>query len=558
MNRGSLKVVWLSVAAAILWVGATGAAADVTCWTEGPWTDTQASARLPSGDDLARPWELTLCRNDTEQAIIGLLNQGDAPVELMVAASTDLPEKASQVDLLAMGAIEARGEGINWWVEGKTRTGLINLFTAEQVASFGGEFPERFLGTDVWANFPTLVLQPNEPVRVWLRVRTFGEGYPEAGEYAIQFRAVGEGIDTRRDVSLRVLRVRLPREPVIETITYGTVDDADAKLHHVTVNGGYRRWAWGNLLLAGGFWSEWVDEDKPLLKQAQDDPDVFRQRIGEALGKLYAEHQTEGLPKARCLVEICDEPGDDNAADWLALAEAVRTVDPEAQIIANPPHDWEGRRTTLDTTFRPISHLVDCWESHSDWFAVEEAAEFLKAEGKPLWFYNNIGLALSRYEPAANHFYREAGWIAAKHDLQGIGIWSAASYYGDPWDDFDQNHWGTVDWPDPAIVFPSDAGAISTRNWEAWRETVEDVAIYRMLRLALREGMVAEDDVERARAWLAETPDRVLEQNQETAGQAVTQAINEALEMLDRAWSGDPGIDEVLLGEVLAALPSDD
>jgi len=548
-------IVTLLLIALAVPLGAQGKA-EVVVWLEGPWTDTRAGARLPADEDLARPWAMTLCRNDTEQAIVGLLNRGDRPVELTVSVRTDLPADRSQVELLAMGAIEARGEGIDWWREGKVRTGLINLFTAEQVASFGGGFPKRFIGTDAWAEFPKLVLMPGEPVRIWLRVRAFGAGYPEPGRYSIRLAATGDSADIQQNVAVRVLKVTLPREPVIESITYGTVDDEDAKLHHVTVNGGYRRWAFGNLLLAGGFWSEWVNEDKPLLKQAKDDPATFRRRIGQAVENLYAQHQTEGLPKSRCVLEICDEPGDDNVADWMALAETVRAVDPEARIIANPPHDWEGGHTTFDITIRPMAHLVDVWEPHSDWFAVPEVAGFLKGEDKPLWFYNNIGLALSRYEPAVNHFYRQAGWIALKHGLQGIGIWSAASYYGDPWDDFDEGQWG-IDWPDAAIVFPSEAGAIATRNWEAWRETIEDVAIYRMLGRALREGMIDERDVGRAGDWLAETPDLVLGRNQETEGQTVTQAVAEALEILDRAWAGEPAIDQMLLDEVLAALPTD-
>jgi hypothetical protein len=159
----------------------------------------------------------------------------------------------------------------------------------------------------------------------------------------------------------------------------------------------------------------------------------------------------------------------------------------------------------------------------------------MKATGKPIWFYQNVGLAFSRNESAASGWYRTAPWQALKHDLQGVGVWSASSYYGDPWDDFDRTPY--VDWPDAAVVFADEQGtALSTRNWEAWREGIEDVAIGRMLQMALQKGWLRQEDAEAVRHWLAETPAQVIAGNQKTQGATVTQARAQALAWLNAAW----------------------
>ncbi|MBI3923590.1 MAG: hypothetical protein HY318_19380 [Armatimonadetes bacterium] len=94
-----------------------------------------------------------------------------------------------------------------------------------------------------------------------------------------------------------------------------------------------------------------------------------------------------------------------------------------------------------------------------------------------------------------------------------------------------------MDWPDAATVFTDEQGnAIATRQWEAWREGIEDVEIARMLQSAVKKGWLRPGDMPAAKRWLAEIPTKVIDENQKTGGRAVQEARSQALAILDRAW----------------------
>jgi hypothetical protein len=195
-----------------------------------------------------------------------------------------------------------------------------------------------------------------------------------------------------------------------------------------------------------------------------------------------------------------------------------------------------------------MAPYVDVWQPHLNLTnQFPDILACIKATGKPVWFYQNIGLAYSRNEGPAAGWFRTAPWHALRYDLQGVGFWAASSWYGDPWDDFDRTSY--VDWPDAAVVFPTEEHqAVTTRNWVAWREGIEDVAIGRMLRLALERDALDTADREPAQRWLAETPARVIADNEKTAGAAAAAARAEALDMLERAWDRAPELHEAVAG----------
>jgi len=492
----------------------------IRCWFADPWAGTEGGARLPDAEGPAVPWSLRMCRNDTEQAIIGLLNEGDADGAITVSVSGAPP--GLQAELLAVGAIEARGTPQEWWAPGKSHVALMNLLTAEGVRGFAGYFPAHFVAPESWERFPTLVLAPGKPAYVWLRLTTLGETLARPGTYHLTFTAGA----LRRDIAVEVLNVRLPAEPVVESIAYGSVSDADSRLHHTTVNGGYRRFVTCNLVVHMNRWGT------DFVKLAQDDPEGFRQLVRQGVDDLYRDLIGRGYRKDQILIEIWDEPNDANIESWLLIAREIKAYDPTALVYANPPEDWEGHPCTLEKTVRPMAPYVDVWAPHLNLInRFPETLACMKATGKPIWFYQNVGLAYSRNEGSGTAWYRTAPWQALRHNLQGVGFWSAAGYYGDPWDDFDRDPY--TDWPDAAVVFADEAGgAIGTRNWEAWREGIEDVAIGRMLALALDEGRLSEADRAPARRWLAETPDRVI---RESRAEAAVEARALALAWLDAA-----------------------
>ena len=275
----------------------------IRLWSDTPWADTEGGTKPPAvGADTA-PWALTVCRRDTEQALIGLLNSGPDAGSVTVGVS-GAPAWLG-VELHAVGAVEARGTTAEWWAVGKSHVALLNLFTAEQVRSFGGHFPKHFPDVAAWQDFPTLRLLPGKPAYVWLKLTTAAEAPP--GDVKLEFSAGPR----RRELTVRVLNVRLP-----------------------------------------------------------------------------------AVRKDQILVEIWDEPNDANIDSWLLMAKEIKAYDPTALIYANPPEDWEGHPCTLAKTVQPMAPYVDVWAPHLNLInQFPDTLVCMKATGKPIWFYQNVGLA---------------------------------------------------------------------------------------------------------------------------------------------------------------------
>ena len=149
---------WLVVAVvvSVLFVAqmTPSASAEVVAWFDDPWRFTDGGTMLPTPEDLARPWYMRACRNDIEQAFIGLVNRGEDWVDVTVSLEHNLHEDTAKSQLLIAGAIRSR----------KNPDGaLVNLFMPQQLASFEGKFPPTFTNIAQIKDFPTLHLQPNHP-----------------------------------------------------------------------------------------------------------------------------------------------------------------------------------------------------------------------------------------------------------------------------------------------------------------------------------------------------------------------------------------------------------
>jgi hypothetical protein len=407
----------------------------------------------------------------------------------------------------------------------------MNLFTPAQVQAFHGFFPEHFVRPGTWAKFPSLALPPGQPVYVWLRLSSRGERPSSPGGKELAFVVKTKDGDERQAISVDVLEVTLPERPVVQSWTYGVVNDDIGRHHYNTVNGGYRYFTAKNLSAHAGL------NRHDLAKLHREDPEKVRKIVRAGVDGIYSEAKAEGYDRDQVIFVIYDEVRDAKAPDWVVAAREVRAYQPDATIIANPAPEVRGMKMTLDGTIKQIAPFVDIWEPHLQLVENEPAVvSTIKATGKPFWFYRNVGNHISRDEGAATGFYRSAPWTVLKHDMQGACFWAANRWYADMWNDFDRDK--ARDWADAAVSFEDEThSAITTRNLEAWREGLEDVAIGRMLRAALDRGMLKGTDAAAAQAWLGKAPDRVLQTNEKADGRPAREARDEALDILNRNWS---------------------
>jgi hypothetical protein len=473
------------------------AVAQVALWAQDPWKDLNGGFTAPSSSDTTSAdwWHITMLRNDMEQAMIGVMNTSSQALDISVAIDTPANFQNGSISLAVLGAIEAEKD-----------TGLVNIFTPAQVKSFGGAFPVHFRDTDKWKDFPTLHLPPGRPARLWFRVSTY-QGFDSthltpAGTYPVHLtvRAANQTMIAQRTIQVEVLSAALPLMMPVESNTWGGYDETTDRTYHTTVSFGetnhlgYQHYSFHNLLVSAGLWSSGLTKTTDLYNS---DPAQFSQKIRAALDAYNASKATAGWSAQQILVEIFDEPGLSEVHGFNLIAAEIKRYKPATKIVANP---W----VQDIRIFQGLDTFVDVWIPHTVDYTNTPIRNFLKSTGKPLWFYCNWLGNDARNEEYIFGYFRSYGWIAVKHGLQGIGFWSATSYYGDKWNDFDGS------WNDAAVVFPSSAGPIVTREYEAWRETVEDIAMYKMIQHAHDNAKLPQNWIDTAGVWLQASADQML------------------------------------------------
>jgi hypothetical protein len=509
----------------------------VILWTEDPWIDTQGGTKVPTSAEVAASsWTMPMLRNDVEQMMIGVMNTSASPIDVRVTLTAPSTFRYGKAELHVAGAIKSRAASTT-----PNEAALVNLFTPAHVASFNSRFPETFVGEEVWKDFPVLHLKPNEPVRLWLRVKTYAGDVPGTSQTASGMYAFGlnvapvtGGEALNKSINVEVLSQYVPTKPYKEVLTYGGYNETVDQVNHTTVNGttsnhvqkkGYN---YKNLLSysRSGLWSK----DLVLTTElAKTNPAEFRTKIRAAVDAYYARLRSEGWTDDQILMSIYDEPFLEHVEGIGLIAAEVKAYRPEARIVENPA----GNR--LLETLKGLAPYVDIWVPHESMYRLKEQTDFLKSTGKPLWFYNNWYGEGARNEVSLLRYFRRTGWTSLEHNLAGMGMWGVNFGYGDIWNDFDGDARGSANLNDAVLVFPSSAGPISTRGMEAWRESVEDVSMYERIRQARTQGKYTGTWKTRADAWIAETPAGATK-SFKTDPAYVIGARKEAWELLRIAW----------------------
>ena len=188
---------------------------------------------------------------------------------------------------------------------------------------------------------------------------------------------------------------------------------------------------------------------------------------------LVAYMKSKGLGYDDWVLHIFDETLSDL---FLETARAIKQVDPHLHLFS----DMMGTPERV-AQFAPY---VDYWCPHYAALA-KPGLNRMRATGHPIWTYDcGSGKAVP---PTHN---RALPWCAWHYKLDGVTYWTYYSSFGDPWNDFDFNH------PDWSKVYTGASGnPVSSKRWEAWREGLEDWALFDLLIKTLNQkGGPAEAD----------------------------------------------------------------
>jgi outer membrane protein assembly factor BamB len=354
--------------------------------------------------------------------------------------------------------------------------------------------PKLAEGNLVW-------LGPNETRKIWLifHSRDLAAGTHRAGLRIGDLLSVDPPLDV--PVEITVHPVRLPEERVYrhgnwlylasiadpklrqatidEAVAYGTnvfnipavslaadregnLGEASAEAHDSLVRQlGARMF----FMVGGSVGLTWPKGFEP--------PAAVAEKAFAAAIRWYAEHMRSlGVGYERWAFYVMDEPGltgkDSVYDNWAKTVRRIKAADPRAQIYANPAG---GARAAV---LADIADQVDVWQP--DLHLVRDEPEALgKLFSRGQYWHYEAPADQRNLDPLG--YYRMKPWVAFQMGMTGGGYWV---YSFSPYWFFDRaltSEYGTV--------YPTGAGPVTTKRWEASRDGIED---FELLWMARRDG----------------------------------------------------------------------
>lgn len=424
--------------------------------------------------------------------------QSQEAAEVTVDLEGPAPLRAA-ANLKGVGEMRGpvRDGQVAWWLDA--------LFSAPPAASVSAlKDPTACIRNwPVIREFPRLHLQPQQPVMLWLTVKTHGlpPGLWEGRIAAVD--AAGGRI--QMPFRVRVGPVDLPEDnPIVGFAWTPPMGNQDMlrTIHEYGINasGGYGDWELCRELGYRYFKFRFPGSPSGPPEEVTDD------WIKEKLRPIREKVAELRLQAAEWGLEIFDEPTDTTAAAYVAWMKRLRQVWPAVQFWANPAYVPPQHPSTPKGLVEPMKPFVTTWcpyfESLSPGFL-----KALKETGQPVWYY---WITRIYDRPATGG--RRTPWLAWKLDLDGWAFFalSDTSGAGDPWQDNLYAH----SYPENTVTL-----------WmEGLRQGVQD---YKRLWLLRKQG--------RSREQLAPLVDRMLPSGRHAPWQATdAKTCTEVRAELDR------------------------
>jgi hypothetical protein len=206
----------------------------------------------------------------------------------------------------------------------------------------------------------------------------------------------------------------------------------------------------------------------------------------------------------RFALYFTDEPNDDpthGKVPMLDLGLYVKRIDPKVQLYIDYCPDTAQTIPMVAAVFDIICPQANSVEK-------ERWAKVYRDTGKMIWTYQCNGPA-KMLSPL--RYYRRQLWSSWDNGFTGAGFWAYADTGWGGRDTPGISAWDDLDgaYADFAVVYESDAGPVTSRRWEAWREGVEDYEylwILRDLVSRVTEAKKGDAAVKTAKRVLAEAP----------------------------------------------------
>lgn len=228
--------------------------------------------------------------------------------------------------------------------------------------------------------------------------------------------------------------------------------------------------------------------------------------------KAYANFMSkQGLTYKQWAIYPFDEPHSAQNRDLINhVAELVATTDKQIQIWEDPMRPEERGVSAVDF-WKSMEKAVAIWWPGEGYIPVgSDSLKYLQDSGKPFGFYRCGAYSTKdRGGIRPDSYYRAFGWQVERLGASGMGFWTWLAWLGDSWNDEDcVSRDG-----DGAVVYEGPEGPITTNDWEAWGEGIDDYKYLEALSdaIAAREKRAGKADAlcEEARKLRAEAVETV-------------------------------------------------
>lgn len=236
------------------------------------------------------------------------------------------------------------------------------------------------------------------------------------------------------------------------------------------------------------------------VKMQSNKPERIRQQL--------AQIKALGLDYQDWIAIVYDEPAGKTPAAlarYLAVARAIRQVDPKIRISFNP-----GESATIET-FRVLAPFCDFWIPYALHLRYQHIAEKRKIYTAKPWMFYSTPCYHDKSPGLPREMYQQIRSVPGQPG-NCVGTAFFASYYPwrDPWD----TRYETIG-DVSVMVLPSRHGPVATPTWEALREATQHANLARMVRERLAPGdnantwhLVTNGSIAELLAWLERHPEK--------------------------------------------------
>lgn len=494
------------------WQFNLGAAAKLPAvWSQvSTWDSITERPLLPASKDAMQPLQITMARNETENAALALTNTdmvNPGAGQVTLSAFTSLSGNAAAASkvkgsLRVAGAIHSRHHG----------PVIGPLFEADNIP--GASLLRRYLtNSEGIKDFPRLRLSPAGSAVLWLAVTSEGAA---PGTYQAQLTfADADGTKSSVPIRVQVLAVTLP-DPFVYLNTWDhatgmfpfTYSDRQARevahkqsigmsiWHQFPTPGSDAELARRNDIAKQRTGKQmyhisvlpytYINESYNNRLKAENLTDKDRTAIADHVRSVVKQAKALGLDYDDWYAELWDEPGRGNAEIFGVLARLVKQTDPKINLYMNPIF-WEGNAPAPDEL---IASMLEPY--YREVVDVSVPIDILRRghpKIQPLFDAPRLVNATYRVSTHGDKnervpvHYQTQPWDAFVRGENGWGFYSYYRPIGDAWNDFDG------DYPDYIMVYPGPRGPIPSRTSESVRQGWED---YRLLSLLKQQNRTVE------------------------------------------------------------------